>query len=238
MNKLRNRGKAGNDDKLFGSKSFQLKIKEACIDMSYLLERGYGEKIAMQIVGNRYLLNNRQQQVLRGMSASQTQVKTRKSTEINSDDLKHSSLIIDGFNLLIILESALSGAYVFKGLDDCFRDISGVHGTYKKVNQTIQVLNMVGDYLNLCGVNHVIWVLDKPVSNSGRLKTLMREIAEENKYPWEIILDNNPDKMIAESECIGVSSDAWILDRVGKWYNLASTLIYSFKDEGEIVSAY
>jgi len=232
---LRNRGKEGRDDLLFGSVKMQERIIEACKDMHYLLSRGFAEKSSVQLVGNKYRLNARQQQVLQGMSASQEQIEKRRITEVSTDNLNGEDLIIDGFNLLIILESALSGAYVFKGLDDCYRDIAGVHGTYKRVNQTLEVLNLVGDYLKQNNVGNVLWVLDKPVSNSGRLKGILYEIATEKGYNWDVVLENNPDKVVAESDRIGVSSDAWVLDRLNRWYNLAGVLIESFKAKEEIV---
>lgn len=235
MDELRNRGKSGRDDLIFGNEKMRSKIKEACQDMNYLLTRGFAEKSATQLVGNRYRLNSRQQQVLKGMSASDEQISRRKRHEVLKNDLENETIIIDGFNLLIIMESALSGAYVFKGLDDCFRDISSVHGTYKRVNQTFEALMQIGQYLHEKKVQKVLWIFDKPVSNSGRLKTILREFASDNNFNWEIELDNNPDKILAESSFIGVSSDAWVLDRMDRWFNLAKILITSFKKEDEIV---
>ena len=74
----RNRGKNSNDDQLFGSDKIQQKLKEAVIDMHYLLSRGYAEKSSLQLVGNRYRLNVRQQQAVQGMSASEEQIEQRK----------------------------------------------------------------------------------------------------------------------------------------------------------------
>lgn len=235
MTKLRNRGKEGRDDLLFGTEKMRTRIIEACTDMHYLLSRGFAEKSAVQLVGNRYKLNARQQQVLKGMSASQEQIDLRYRTNVSSKDLKGETVIIDGFNLLIIMESALSGAYVFKGLDGCYRDIAGVHGTYKRVNQTLDVLKMIGDYLKQKEVEKVIWILDKPVSNSGRLKGILYDTATVHDYNWDVSLENNPDKIVAESPFIGVSADAWVLDRLGRWFNLGAQLIESFKPTNEIV---
>ena len=219
MTKQRNRGKNSNDDALFGSETIQRKLKDAVADMHYLLSRGYAEKSSLQLVGNKHRLNARQQQAVQGMSASLQQMELRQARQIAFDTIDQDTIIIDGFNLLIILESALSGAYVFKGLDNAYRDLSGVHGTYKRVQQTKQALLLVGELLKN---NTVVWVFDKPVSNSGRLKTMLREISEEKGFDWEIILDNNPDKLLAESNHIVVSSDAWVLDRAERWLNLAA----------------
>nr|WP_321233850.1 DUF434 domain-containing protein [uncultured Psychroserpens sp.] len=232
MPSQRNRGKNSNDDQLFGSETIQQKLKEALIDMRYLLTRGYAEKSSLQLVGNKHRLNVRQQQAVQGMSASQQQIERRETHMISFENTNSETIIIDGFNLLIILESALSGAYVFKGLDSTYRDLSGVHGTYKRVQQTEKALLLVG---NLLKNNTVIWVFDKPVSNSGRLKTMLRETAELHDFNWEIILENNPDKVLAESEHIVVSSDAWVLDRAKRWLNLGACIIEHHISEASII---
>lgn len=221
----RNRGKEGRDDLLFGDPKMQLKIREAVTDVSYLLSRGFAEKSSVQLVGNRYRLNARQQKAVQGMSASTAQVTQRKSTHVPLDQLKDQTVIIDGFNILIILESFFSGAYVFKGMDDSYRDVSSVHGTYKRVKQTQEVLIAVGDFLQKAQVKEVIWVFDQPVSNSGQMKTLLSTLSRKHTYPWQILLAYNPDKLLAESNHIIASSDAWILDRAAQWFNLSGAII-------------
>lgn len=232
MPNQRNRGKNSNDDQLFGSDDIQQKLKDALVDMHYLLSRGYAEKSSLQLVGNKHRLNVRQQKAIQGMSASQQQIERRQAHSVSFESLNSETIIIDGFNLLIILESALSGAYLFKGLDKAYRDLSGVHGTYKRVQQTEKALLLVG---NLLKNNTIIWVFDKPVSNSGRLKTILRELAEEHDFDWEITLENNPDKVLAQSEHLVVSSDAWVLDRSKRWLNLGAHIIEHHLPEAMII---
>lgn len=130
----KNRGKVGRDDYLFGEVFMQRKIKEAVFDMSFLLERGYGESSSCELVGNRYKLNKRQQQAIKGMAASKTAVVNRLNTKVTVEVLEGTTLIIDGFNQLILLESILSEAYIFKGRDGAYRDLSNLYGTYKSVS--------------------------------------------------------------------------------------------------------
>jgi len=202
----RNRGKEGKDDLLFGNKSNQEKICEAVLDLSFLLEKKYAIKSASQLVGNRYKLNTRQQNAVKGMSSSKTYLKIRRNKQVNAQDLKGKKIQIDGFNLLILMESLLSGAYVFKGLDGCYRDLSSVHGSYKSVTQTEIVLKMIGEACVDLKLLNVLWVFDKPVSNSGRLKVLLYEMAEKFNFPWDIILHNNPDQYLVNNKSIIVSS--------------------------------
>jgi len=72
--------------------------------MHYLLTRGYAEKSSLHLVGNRHRLNVRQQQAVQGMSASQQQMEQRQSTCILFDNIGANPIIIDGFNLLIIIK--------------------------------------------------------------------------------------------------------------------------------------
>ena len=221
----RNRGKEGSDDRLFGDPKMQSKMREAIKDQSYLLSRGFSEKSSLVLVGNRYKFNNRQQRAVQGMSEATHKLTKRTENCLQPNELAEKEVYIDGFNVLIMLESALSGAYLFKGLDGCYRDLSSVHGTYKKVTQTETAIHLVAEFLENHQIQKTTWIFDKPVSNSGRLKTLLGEIAAAKNYNWEIILDNNPDKLIAESNAIAVSSDAWILNHAQRWLNLVGHLI-------------
>ena len=136
MENSRNRGKNTGDDSLFGSEKQLNKLKSAVQDMQYLLSRGFAEKASSELVGNHYRLKTRQIQTVRGASASENQIQNRKSKQLTISELNNETVYLDGFNILILLESLLSEAYIFEGVDGCFRDLSGVFGTYKRVNQT------------------------------------------------------------------------------------------------------
>ncbi|WP_276963963.1 DUF434 domain-containing protein [Chryseobacterium sp.] len=221
----RNRGKNTGDDALLGSEKQIGKLKLAVEDMHYLLSREYPEKAASDLVGNRYRLKTRQIQALRGASASAAQLQNRQLKQIEASDLKGKTIYLDGFNVLILLESLLSEAYIFEGLDGCIRDLSGVHGTYKRVNQTLRAVELVAFFYRKNQIHQLVWIFDKPVSNSGRIKQSILEFAEEHQLNWEFDLQYNPDKFLAESSEIIISSDAWILDHCKAWFNLIGYLI-------------
>lgn len=221
----RNRGKNTGDDTLFGSEKQIDKLKSAVQDMQYLLSRNYAEKASADLVGNHYRLKTRQIQALRGASASEIQVENRRSKELYISDLKDKTIYLDGFNILILLESLLSEAYIFEGMDGCFRDLSGVFGTYKRVNQTQKVIELISEFFQKSQSDKIIWIFDKPVSNSGRIKQIVLDYAIENNLNWNVELEFNPDKFLAENAEIIVSSDAWILDHGKSWFNLIGYLI-------------
>lgn len=227
MNTTRNRGKQSGDDKLFSEKWHSI-FEEAVDDACYLFSRGHAENSAIQIVGNRYKLNKRQRDAVLRISCSNESKLNRKKSEVKIQELENSVVEIDGFNQLILLESALSGAFLLKGRDGLYRDLSSVHGSYKRVVKTEEAINLIGKILNNYKVKLAKWYLDQPVSNSGRLKTRLLELSKENGYNWEVDLVYNPDKVLSESENIVISSDAWVLDHAKQWFNLGAILIENY----------
>ena len=69
------------------------------------------------------------------------------------------------------------------------------------------------------------WLLDRPISNSGRLAQRIRETAAARNWQWSVDLPFNPDAEMIRAGGIVISSDGPLLDRVRRWANLAATLI-------------
>ena len=111
------------------------------------------------------------------------------------------------------------------GQDGCYRDIASVHSTYKKVDETIPALLLIDKVLQELKVKHVQWYFDAPVSNSGRLKVLLYELAEKNQSNWNIDLVFNPDTTLIEKQKICITADSWILDEVNAYFNLSQYII-------------
>jgi hypothetical protein len=213
------------DNLLFAHPEAQEKLLQALEDLYYLLCRDYPIKASLALAGNRYKLVKRQLQALQGMACSAHELRKRKNTELSPAALKDETILLDGFNILIVLETALSGGFVFEGLDGCYRDISSVHGSYRTVQTTEEALILIGKTLQQLQLQKVIWVFDAPVSNSGKLKGTCYEIAGKHHFPWEIKLENAPDKYLIENSGLICSSDAWVLDECKSWFNLGAHII-------------
>lgn len=238
MENNRNRGKNTGDDSLFGSEKQLNKLKSAVQDMQYLLSRGFAEKASSELVGNHYRLKARQIQAVRGASAGENQIQNRKSKQLTISDLNNKTVYLDGFNVLILMESLLSEAYIFEGSDGCFRDLSGVFGTYKRVNQTQKSIELIAVFFQKYQLEKLIWIFDKPVSNSGRIKQIILDFANEKNLNWQVELEFNPDKFLVENAEITVSSDAWILDHCKNWFNLVGYLIEEEKLSVNLVKMF
>ena len=94
---------------------------------------------------------------------------------------------------------------------------------------------MIGEALNGLGPASVYWLLDQPVSNSGRLAAKITDLAERANWPWSVEVVFNPDAAIIASSAIAITSDALILDRVERWANLKTYLLEHEVPEAWIV---
>lgn len=229
------RGKHYQDDQWF-NQTWHPIFKEAVDDFNYLLSRGYATNAALELVGNRYHLNQRQRIAIRRISASAQEIENRKRRQCHTTELVHQEIDIDGFNLLILLESIMSGGYVFRCRDGLYRDIASVHGAYKRVIKTEEAIKLIGDTFNELQVSAVRWLLDAPIANSGKLKTFLQEVSEVKRYSWEVEVVKNPDHELVKSPRIVISSDGWILDQVNKWYNLGAYLIEHKIKEANVIT--
>jgi len=223
--KRKHRGPHPRDAELFGDAALPA-LRAAASDLKWLLERGYAEPSSLKITGDRYRLVERQRTAIKRTVCMQSQTTARTSRELSADKLAGSELWIDGFNVLVTLEALLGGAVVLRGFDGCHRDMASMHGTYRKMLDTPRAIELAGNCCAALGVSHCRWLLDSPVSNSGRLKQLMTQTAAANNWPWEIELVADPDPLLAAAhDQVVATADSMILDNCGPWFNLVGHIL-------------
>jgi len=222
--KRTHRGPHPADEKLFNAETIG-DLRSAVADYSLLLTKGYAQKSALKLVGDRFSLTQRQRLAVMRSACSDQQLASRNERRVEPKNLAGESLAVDGYNVLITIEAAMSGGMIFRGRDGCYRDLASIHGTYRRVAETIPALQLIGDFLQETGFGEALWLLDSPVSNSGRLKTLMGELAENNGWKWQIKLLQSPDAELKKTASVVASSDSVVIDDCKAWTNLAAEII-------------
>ncbi|MGO8673487.1 MAG: homoserine O-acetyltransferase/O-succinyltransferase family protein [Capsulimonadaceae bacterium] len=69
------------------------------------------------------------------------------------------------------------------------------------------------------------WLLDAPVTNSGRLQARMQEASATNGWKWKIESSISPDHDLRRTDAVAVTSNAVTLDRTGAWTNIAGVML-------------
>lgn len=216
----KHRGPGPRDREWFGEEA-RPNLAAAVGDLSWLRSRGYAEASALKLVGDRYRLVERQRVAVVRSACSDQALRDRRARRLEIEAVRGRPIRIDGFNLVLTLESALGGGVVLGGRDGCFRDLAGVHGTYRRVEETLPSLELAARWLAEWGVGPCLWLLDAPVSNSGRLAAMIRGVSPD--WSAEVVAD--PDPLLASSDDPVATADSGVLDRCGPWVNLARAIV-------------
>lgn len=232
--KRAHRGPHPEDHQLFDADVWPL-LWAATADLSWLLTRGYANPSALKLVGDRYRLVERQRIAVMRSACSDDALRSRAARRVELTELAGRTIFIDGYNLLTTIEAALGQGVLLRGRDGCCRDMASMHGTYRRVHETGPALAAIGQFLAAWQVERSLWYFDSPVSNSGRLRAVMRQIAAEAGWNWEIELVQSPDDLLAASDEIVATADSGILDRCRRWVNLAWEIVQVTAPEATLV---
>ena len=214
------RGFVPEDERNFSSEALQL-MRTASRHIRYLINEGYDLKPASTFVGNHYLLSERQRLAIMRSIATDEQISVRKSKQVQAETLAGKEVWIDGFNTIITLEVLLSDSILFSCMDGTLRDLAALHGTYRLIEETDGAVKLMLDALETAKVQTVRILLDEPVSNSGRLKAKIADIAESYPFELDIRIQKAVDRELYNRERV-VTSDSIILDHCVSWVNLTA----------------
>src|SRR5688500_14914418 len=220
----RHRGPHPEDAKLF-SRDAERELRNAVADLSWLLTRHYATPSALKLVGDRYNLTQRQRTAVMRSACSDDARSDRQRRLVPAEQLHGQPLLLDGYNVLTTIEAALAGSVLIIGRDGAWRDMASIHGTYRKVEETVPAITVIGEHLTELGSGPCTWYLDSPVSNSGRLKAIFVELARVHAWDWQIELVPNPDRVLIESKRLVATADSVILDLCAQWLNLAADVV-------------
>jgi hypothetical protein len=200
-------------------------LKSACSDLSWLLARGYAVPSSLKLVGDRYGLTARQRTAVSRCTCTPEQSARRREHCCPPADLAGRELWIDGYNVLTSIEATLSGGVLLRGIDGCVRDLASMHGSYRKVEETVPAIHLIGRQLAEWQIGPCRWLLDQPVSNSGRLRSILQELSREEGWTWEVDLVPDPDPLLASATVCVATADSEILNHANRWLNLADLLV-------------
>lgn len=217
-------------------------LRAAAAELRFLRERGYGAEQAVELVGNRHQLRDRQRQALLRATSAAEGVSGRAAAR--AGPAAPAALWIDGLNVVITVETALRGGVLVTTVDGGLRDLAGVHGTYRPDGTTDEALRRVASLLAARGWERVpaTWYLDAPVSNTGRLAARLRDVAADRGLPWssEVVPDADAALALAPEGVVVASGDAPVLDRVAAagrgWLDLGGDTVRAHVPDAWLVA--
>ncbi len=202
-------------------------MKDAICDLRYLLERGYRRNTAVKVVGDRYRLTKEERNLLLRCVYPRAEAEMHRRKLITAEEISGQSLAIDGYNVLITVESWLRGKPVIACDDGVVRDVSGVYGKHRFTRGITDVaIDRIFMALSELSPAIVIFIFDSMVSFSGRLCTYINAKAEDCGISVEARTSRAPDaELLTSGASVVCTSDMAVIARASRVFDLAGYII-------------
>lgn len=200
-------------------------LQEAARDFYHLLNRRYPRKPSLELVGNRYSLSSDQRHLLHRGIFSDSDARARKKRKVSLRAVRGQDLAIDGYNILITVESVLSGRPLVLSNDGFIRDISGVSGNFKKTDITVEAIRLILNALKEGKPRHALFLFDAPISKSGLLAREVRGRMRNEELSGDAQAVRVPEEVLIGFDGIVATSDTAIIGRSPRVLDLAGHII-------------
>lgn len=203
------------------------KLKEAVIDMRFLLNRGYHRKTAADYITSRYQLNEKERAIIYRAVYSIKKSEDTLRKILKPEEIKDKVLSIDGFNNIITIENALKGNVLIKCDDGLIRDVSYTSRKFKFSENTNKALNMIFETLKIYKPSKIHFFFDKQISFSGEIASMVRLKMRDENIIGDAQTSSRNDKTIILLGEIIASSDSLIIEKAKNIFDLAGNIIKS-----------
>ena len=159
---------------IFLSTNYRGKIGNAIYDLRYLLDHGYPRGSAVNFVSNHYRLPLRERHLLARCVFSRREAAEHRRKIVGVRAVGGRSLGVDGYNVIITIESILTGKQVVRCDDGFVRDLRAIFGKYRASKVTERAVEEVLKVVAKAKPSKVAVFFDKQVSMSGELAGKLR----------------------------------------------------------------
>jgi hypothetical protein len=158
---------------------FMAEVGKAVHDLRCLLDRGYPRDSAVNFVSNHYRLPLSERHLLARCVFSEQEAAEHRRKIVDARMVRDRSLSVDGYNVIITLESILTGKKVVRCDDGFVRDLRAIFGKYRTSRATEGAIEDVLKVVVKARPQNVVVFFDKQVSKSGELAgKVRRELME------------------------------------------------------------
>jgi hypothetical protein len=200
------------------------KPTRAVNDLRYLLNRGYPRDSAVNFVANHYRLPLDQRHLLARCVFSGQEVAEHRRKSVRASAVQGKRLGVDGYNVLITIESILTRKRVVRCDDGYIRDLRAIFGKYRVSTATPRALRELVRIIAKAKPSHVELLFDKQVSKSGELAGLVRQRLEQAKLEGDAQAIGGVDLRLRSFDVVA-SSDRAIIGRAKAIWDIPAELL-------------
>jgi hypothetical protein len=186
-------------------------LKQALKEARYLVNRGYPKDSAIRFVSNHHRLPNEQRFVLARVVVASDTACRRRSKVVPLEALGKKAVFVDGYNVLIIVESILAGCDVYLSDDGFLRDTRGIFRSYRASEFTIPALTEILGILTMACPDRVEVLLDQQIGMSGQLAAQIGEMMAK-RGSWTARTVRDCDRQLKTEQGIVATADGNVID--------------------------
>lgn len=202
-------------------------MKDAICDLRYLLERGYRRSTAVKVVGDRYRLTKEERNLLLRCVYPRAEAEMHRGKLVAAREVEGQSLAVDGYNVLITVESWLRKKPCIACDDGFVRDVSGVYGKHRFTQGITDIaLERIFQALGELSPARVSFIFDSMVSFSGKLCSYINAKAGDFGISVEARTSRSPDaELLTSGASVVCTSDMAVIARASRVFDLAGYVI-------------
>lgn len=223
------RGPHPEDAAAFGPDALSV-LQTATAEVGWLRDRGYASKAAGTLVGDHHQLTLRQRRAVMRCACGPIAAENRAKSQRPPSEIRGQRLHIDGFNVLLTIDTAIAAGLLLLGQDGCIRDMASLNGRFPKSELTTQVLLAISEALEPLEPSLVIWYFDRPVPFSGQIAAEVGQVDPS----WQVQLVDDPDPILKDVDGLVATADGAILE-ASQWVNLARYIAEPLAHDGQII---
>lgn len=151
------------------------KLLKPAADIRNLLRWGYPKFATIRFVADHAGLNTQERQILVRVILPPDKTHSRAKKSLDCTQLRGRVLLIDGYNVLLCIDSLLKGELMWLCDDGFIRDTRFYFGKRKQISEIEEALETLLSFLAGAAPKAVSFLLDSQISKSGELAGLIRK---------------------------------------------------------------
>jgi len=203
---------------------FPVKLVDAVRDLRYLLNRGYPRDSAVVFVANHHRLKLNERHLLARCVFSKAEVASHRGKAVSSAKVRGKRIGVDGYNVLITVESILVGKRVVRCDDGFIRDLRAIFGKYRMSSATPRALTKIIKAIVDARPSEVIIMFDSQVSRSGELAAIVRQQLKRAGLEGDARTSTGVDLKVRGFK-VAASSDRAIIERVKAVWDIPAEIM-------------
>ncbi|MDD3042141.1 MAG: DUF434 domain-containing protein [Methanosarcinaceae archaeon] len=165
--------------------SLREKLLKPAADIRSILRWGYPKFATIRFVADHAGLDARERQILTRVVLPPDKTVSRAKKKLDCERIGGKPLLIDGYNVLLSVDSLLKGESMWLCDDSFIRDTRFYFGKAKHAGGMEEALEELLSFLNETGPKSVTFLLDSQISRSGELAGIIRNRLNEKGITGE-----------------------------------------------------